>query len=1276
MTILAGYFRPIKSSSQNMKKHLRIAAACLSLLGCSGMVADAQITLLKDYKNYTSAPIGVFQGINYREAGFSALYSIPGTNGKEFWICSDRGVNIDCANANPAGCTPMYDKLYGFAGYAPKIHRVRVNGDSVQILQTITMKRPNGTNATGVLNPTGYGSTATEEASTDTVLNCANYAAKLAPKDIWAIDAEAIAVDKDGYFWISEEGGPTIWKLNKNGVVVKRYTPFANLPGAQAIDVQIDTAFKYRKNNRGFENLTIAPNGKIYALIQSPLLYPTKAIGEASQVHRMLEIDPATNATRMMVYMNDGVIGAAGANQIRLQDWKLGDMTAINDTTFLVLEAAARGTTDIKRMYKINITGATSVTSGLYGTQTVESLTDSAGLAGKGIVPVKKTLFMNLLANGWPSSLDKAEGLTIINDSTIALCNDNDYGQSCPLANGIGIATNNLSHLIVYGLQGANKLTYFQRTQPTYSQGITGPSTSTTPYLVPTIPNASTTSIMTVGDAAPNGYKMVGIPDGLGAFDNGNGTFTLVMNHEIGTAGTPPVPLGSVRAHGSAGAFVSKWIIDKNTLSVLSGADLIQTIKLWNPATNSYISYNGTFPTSLAALNRFCSADLAPVSAFYNDLTGKGTQERIFMNGEESGNEGRAFGHIITGPNGGNSYELPYLGKFSWENAVASPRMSDTTVVAGMDDATPGQVYFYMGAKTTTGTEIEKAGLAGGHLYSVAVNGLLTEASASTPAANTPFSMVDLGLVQNMTGTTLNSNSNNAGVTTFLRPEDGAWDPSNPSDFYFNTTDAFNAPSRLWKLHFANPGNITQGGTITAVLDGTEGQQMLDNMAIDNSGHIILVEDVGSNAHVGKVWEYTIATDALKQIASHDSTRFYTGGANFLTIDEEASGQIDVQNILGPGMFLTSVQAHYNIPGELVEGGQLLALYNPGTALANPEIALQGNNITIVDGSTTPVTTNNTDFGNVNTGASITKTFSIMNSGPGSLVVNGISFTGTNAAAYTLVTPPAFPLTLAANASQTITIQFLPATDGAKNATLNIMSNDLDEQTYDVALKGTGVSPDIRVAGNNVVITDGDPTAGPANNTDFGTVNTGSNVMKTFMIRNTGAGELKVSGITFTGTQSAEFTLAGAPAFPLTIAGVDSQAITVQFAPTAQGIRTATMNVASNDADAATYDFAIQGIGRSATGIASVNGDNSFAKLYPNPTSEAATVAITLKKEERVIVSMFSIDGKEMIKAVDQKMQAGEQQIVLNTSSLPGGTYFVQIATDSQVTKMKLSVAH
>ncbi|MDD1444314.1 hypothetical protein MEO93_29040, partial [Dolichospermum sp. ST_sed3] len=80
-----------------------------------------------------------------------------------------------------------------------------------------------------------------------------------------------------------------------------------------------------------------------------------------------------------------------------------------------------------------------------------------------------------------------------------------------------------------------------------------------------------------------------------------------------------------------------------------------------------------------------------------------------------------------------------------------------------------------------------------------------------------------------------------------------------------------------------------------------------------------------------KIWQYDIATDTLTQIAQHDPARFVTGVPNFLTQDEESSGIIDAQDILGPGWFLLNTQAHYGISGELVEGGQLQALFNPDT---------------------------------------------------------------------------------------------------------------------------------------------------------------------------------------------------------------------------------------------------------------------------------------------------------------------------------------------------------
>jgi hypothetical protein len=552
-----------------------------------------------------------------------------------------------------------------------------------------------------------------------------------------------------------------------------------------------------------------------------------------------------------------------------------------------------------------------------------------------------------------------------------------------------------------------------------------GPSSSQTPYVIPVRSGVQTKSVLTTPDIIA-GYKMCGTPDGLGAFDNGDGTFTLLMNHEfVNTTGV-------VRAHGSKGAFVSKWIIDKSTLNVVSGNDLMINVNLWNGT--GYTTYNSKNPNPVG-FSRFCSGDLPAVSAFYNNVSGKGTRERIYMNGEESGDEGRAVGHIVTGSNSGTSYELPYLGKFSHENSVANPATGDKTVVAGLDDSSPGQVYFYIGTKTNAGSEIDQAGLTNGSLYGPAVNGMLVETSAAIPAPATPFTMKNLSDVHNLTGAVLNTNSIAAGVTQFLRPEDGAWDPLHPEDFYFVTTNAFNSPSRLWKMHFTNINDLTQGGLITAVLDGTEGQQMFDNIAIDHWGHILLLEDVGNNAHNGKIWQYTIATDALVQLAKHDPARFGDVGlAATLPFnqDEETSGIIDVQEILGAGMFLLDDQAHYSIPGDAVEGGQLIALFNPDTYNA---CSSYSGNISVSPSPTVPGQLPNTIYLGYGP-QSISMTASVQNDFPPytfawtiNATSNSITVSPTSTTDYAVTVKNAFGCAIRLNQ----TIKVVDIRDGNKN---------------------------------------------------------------------------------------------------------------------------------------------------------------------------------------------------------------------------------------------------
>ena len=130
----------------------------------------------------------------------------------------------------------------------------------------------------------------------------------------------------------------------------------------------------------------------------------------------------------------------------------------------------------------------------------------------------------------------------------------------------------------------------------------TGPSSSRSPYIVSPEPNVRIVSLLTTGDPISGATTVFGgIPDGIGAFDNGDGTITVLVNHEIG--GT----LGVVRDHGSIGSYITRLVIDKASLAVVSGDDAIQSVRLWNDATDSYF-------TGTTAFSRFCSGDLADVS--------------------------------------------------------------------------------------------------------------------------------------------------------------------------------------------------------------------------------------------------------------------------------------------------------------------------------------------------------------------------------------------------------------------------------------------------------------------------------------------------------------------------------------------------------------------------------------------------------------------------------------------------------------------------------------
>ena len=110
--------------------------------------------------------------------------------------------------------------------------------------------------------------------------------------------------------------------------------------------------------------------------------------------------------------------------------------------------------------------------------------------------------------------------------------------------------------------------------------------------------------LLNVGDSVgAKAYRMVGIPDGLGALDNGDGTLAIYMNHEIGK------DQGKNRKHFGRGAFVSHWVLDIASLKITEGEDLIKQAKLWLPDDKKHVN------APAYSFNRLCSADLPALSA-------------------------------------------------------------------------------------------------------------------------------------------------------------------------------------------------------------------------------------------------------------------------------------------------------------------------------------------------------------------------------------------------------------------------------------------------------------------------------------------------------------------------------------------------------------------------------------------------------------------------------------------------------------------------------------
>jgi hypothetical protein len=449
-------------------------------------------------------------------------------------------------------------------------------------------------------------------------------------------------------------------------------------------------------------------------------------------------------------------------------------------------------------------------------------------------------------------------------------------------------------------------------------------------------------------------YRMVGIPDGLGAHPNGDGTSTLFMNHELGfTAQSEPV----VGGPKNRGAIVSQWILDHDGDPVAGkrAYDWIYDENTFlGPAPE--VGNEAQMPRQLA---RFCSGFLAgPANGF---------DRPVYLTNEESTSpdtfDGK--GGLSVAIFNGELHTLPKLGRYSKENTVVQPTQGRRTVIFSTEDGPAtldNQLYMYIGEKdqSADASVLARNGLDNGKLYVFRSLDPERNSERTFTSGSVTGKWVQIPNAETLTDAELEAASDAAGAMTFVRPEDGAFNPTNPNEFFFDTTgsssgadDGVNELGRLYSLRL-NPSDPVKPATLsivynadTVVAAGGDIAISPDNIGV--SGRYLMINEDGTTesravmaakGRDGSIWRFDLVRGRVGVDASTATrvAQLDPPGRDNVAVGPgvwETSGIIDASALFGADSWLSDVQAHppTTPPGGstvTVEDGQLFLMRPTG----------------------------------------------------------------------------------------------------------------------------------------------------------------------------------------------------------------------------------------------------------------------------------------------------------------------------------------------------------
>lgn len=264
------------------------------------------------------------------------------------------------------------------------------------------------------------------------------------------------------------------------------------------------------------------------------------------------------------------------------------------------------------------------------------------------------------------------------------------------------------------------------------------------------------------------------------------------------------------------------------------------------------------------------------------------------------------------------------------------------------------------------------------------------------------------------------------------------------------------------------------------------------------------------------------------------------------------------------------------------------------------------------------------------------------------------------------------PVTLEATASAGSTINWYSALNGGTllgTGTSYTTGNISSTTTYYVSATRNGCSssprtavvatihrPEIDVRGNNISIV-GNNTNTPdiSNNTHFGTAQIVSETKtRTFVIHNTGPGDLNIGTITLSNTT--DFKIVSSPANTV-IPPAGSANLVISFKTSTIGAKDATLSILSNDQDESNYQINLRGEGKK------IFYDSDGDGIYDDVDIDADNDGINNSDEE--MACRMSGGALANYKFLNETFGAGTTRTTINTTYDASTTYCYENGTGS-----------